>query len=74
MVEGQGQVDNSRVPPVYFLAEFHTLPHEAVKEGKSFVLDLGGHHLVPYGWNLLVELDASDEAEVHSHDGKDPLY
>ena len=67
-------MDNSRVPPIYSLAVFHTLPQEAVKEGKSFVLGLGGPHLGPDGLNLLVGRDASDVADVHSRDGQYPSY
>ena len=67
-------MDNYRVPPVYLIAIFHPLPKEAFKEVKAFVLGLGGLHIGPYGWNLLVGRDASDVVEVHSHDGQDPLY
>ena len=51
---------NSRVPPVYSLVIFDPLPQQAVKEGKDFDLGLGGRHLVPYGWNLIVNRYASD--------------
>ena len=74
MVEVQGQVDNYCVPPADSLAVFHPLPQEAFKEEKSLVLGLGGRHLVPDGWNLLVGRYASDVVEVHSHDGRDPLH
>ena len=49
-------------PPAYSLAVLHTLPQQAVKEGKDFDLGLGGRHLVPYGWNLIVGQYASDMA------------
>ena len=60
-------MDNYRVPPVDSLAVFHPMPQEAFKEGKALVLDIGGRHLGPDGWNLLVGWDASDVVEVHSH-------
>ena len=74
MVEVQGQVDNYCVPPADSLAVFHPLPQEAFKEGKAFVLILGGLYLGPYGWNLIFGQDASDVAEVQSHYGQEPLY
>ena len=54
VVEGQGKGDNSHVPPAYLLSVLHPLTQEAVKEGKDFVLGLGGRHLGSYGWNLIV--------------------
>ena len=60
--------------PIYSLELVHTLPQEAVKEGKASGLGLGGHHLGPDGRNFFVDLYARDVMEVSSHDGQDPLH
>ena len=73
MVEGQVHVDNARMPPIDSLPVVHTLPQEAVKEGKTYGLGLGGCHLGPDGRNFFVGLDAIDVIEVIYNDVKEPF-